>query len=705
MSTSSINSLLSSLSSSSNNESISQLLGQNSTSSNTSTNSSANTAIQDAVNAILNSATNTSGSGIDVTSTVDAILQLDAAPEQQLQNQITTLNSQTSALQTLQSDLTAFQTSIQALTDFTGDFGGVSVSSSNNNVVSATAANGTAPGTHTVTVSKLATTSADYSASFSSANAQLPTGQLSLQVGSGSAATIPLNQAQGTNTVSGLETYINSHNFGVTASVITDSTGTRLALESQTSGAAGQITLTDDTSADNSQQFASASAALPTGSFDIQVGSNSAVTIPVDSKDGTNTLTGLASYINNQKNLGVSASVVTTSSGASLALIPQSSGAAGFIAISNDTTGTGDSMGFPSVYPPTISSGEFASGSATLPSGSFDLQVGTNSAVTIPVNSTDGTNTLNGLADYINQQNVGVSASVVTTGAGASLTLAPQNSGEAGEVSVSNDTTANGGGLSFPAAAVGNALAFTDALDGHDAQLTVDGVPVDSGSNTVSGVPPGVTLTLSGESTNPVTIQISPDLNSIGTDINNFVSNWNTLIQAVNSGIQFNSSSSTAGALTGDTSVDFLQQELLSSISSSMTGNNGVVNLQSIGIEMQNDGTLSVDSTTLNDALQNNFSAVQNLFQSTSGVGQALQTSLTSLTNPVSGPLAVDMNGISSEVTDLNSQISEFQLQLQNTQTQLLAEYTTINTTLEQLPQTLASINSQLNALNPQPSS
>ncbi len=46
-----------------------------------------------------------------------------------------------------------------------------------------------------------------------------------------------------------------------------------------------------------------------------------------------------------------------------------------------------------------------------------------------------------------------------------------------------------------------------------------------------------------------------------------------------------------------------------------MSGNNGVVNLQSIGIEMQDDGTLSVDSTTLNDALQNNFSAVQNLFQ------------------------------------------------------------------------------------------
>jgi len=495
MSTSSISSLLSSLGSTTN-ESLSQLLGESTSSSSTS--SSENSATQDAVNAILNSATNTSGSGIDVQSTVDAILEIDAAPEEQLQQQVTNLNTQTSALQSIQSDLTAFQTSLNALTDFTGDFGALSVSSSNNDVVSATAANGTATGTHTITVSHLATTSADYSASFSSGTTQLPTGSFELQVGANAPVTIPVASADSTDTLSGLATYINKQNLGVTASVITDSSGSRLALVSQTSGAAGQIT------------------------------------------------------------------------------------------ISNDTTGTnGDGMG------------------------------------------------------------------------------------------------------------------FTDAVNGQDASLTVDGIPIDSASNTVTGVIPGVTLTLSGQSSTPVTLQISPNLTPIANDINNFVSSWNTLIQAINTGIQYNSSTGTAGTLEGDTSVDFVQQELLSSLTSSISGNNGAVNLQSIGISLQDNGTLSVNSTTLNTALQNNFSAVQNLFQSTSGVGQALQTTIDSVSNPVTGPMAVDMNGISSEITDLKSQISDFQTQLQNTQTQLLAEYTQINTTLEQLPETLASINSQLDALNP----
>ena len=497
MSTSSITSLLSSLGSSSTSESLSQLLGETSSTNSTSTNATANSAILDAVDAILNSATNTAGSGIDVTSTVDAILEIDAAPEETLDAEVSADNAQISSLQSLQSNIAAFQNSLQSLTDFTGDFAGLSVSSSNNDVVSATAANGTATGTHVITVSKLATTASEYTTDFSSDTTALPTGSFQIQVGSG-ATTIPVSAAAGTDTLSGLANYINEQNLGVTASVITDASGTRLALVSQTSGRAGQITLSDD------------------------------------------------------------------------------------------TTGT------------------------------------------------------------------------------------------------------NGGGMGF-----------TQAEAGADASLTVDGVPIDSSSNTVQDAIPGVTLTLSGESTNPVTLQIAPNLSPISTDINNFVSDWNALITAINSDIEYNTSTGTQGALTGDTSVDLVQQQLLAALSSSMPNNNGVVNLQSIGIEMQDDGTLSVNSNTLNDALQNNFAAVQNLFQSVSGVGQALQASLTSLTNPTTGALNVDLNGINNQVTDLNSQISNFQLQLQQTQTQLTSEYDTINTTLEQLPETIAEINSQLNALNP----
>jgi len=612
--TSSINSLLNTLNPS--NESIAELLGESSTSNSTSNNSSTDSAVLDAVDAILNSATNTSGSGIDVTSTVDAILELDAQPEVNLQNQVTALSSQTSALQTIETDLTNLQTAVQALSDPMGVFSDIAVNSSNNDVVSATAANGTAAGSHSITVNSLATTSAVYSATQTSST--LPAGEFDLQVGDSTAVPIPVDTADGTDTLSGLASYITKQNLGVTASVITDASGASLSLVSQTSGSGGVITVSNDTTgADLSGSFSSASAALPTGDFELQVGSSgSPVDISVDPTLGTDTLTGLASYIN-QQNLGVTASVITNATGAQLALVANSGDPSGVINVPTDTTGSGNGMGFAATY-------------------------------TAP---------------------------------------APQ-------------------GMGFTAATGSNGA--TEVTLGTNASLTVDGVPVTSSSNTVANVIPGVTLALSGTSSDPVTLQIQPDLTQVSTGINNFVSAWNQLMDDINAQNTYSGSGS-APPLLGDPSLDLIQSSLLSDITTSLSGNGAAVNLQSIGIQLQEDGTLSVqsssstDSLDLNDALSNDFSAVQNLFQSTSpsGVAQTLNTDLTNLTDQVNGPLNLDMNSISSQESDLNDQISEFQYQLQQTQAQLTTEYSTINTTLEQLPELINQVNQQLNSLNP----
>jgi flagellar hook-associated protein 2 len=345
------------------------------------------------------------------------------------------------------------------------------------------------------------------------------------------------------------------------------------------------------------------------------------------------------------------------------------------------------------------------SATSALPTGTLTIQVGSNSAgkLIVPVDTKSGDpDTLSALASYINQQNAGVTASVITDGSEAVLSLVSQTSGTAGDLKIA-DNTGGSGGLDIQMAkdSEGNTL-------GTEASLTVDGVPVTSGSNTVSGAISGVTLTLSGTSADPVTLDVQPDLTQVSTGINNFVSAWNQLMNDINTQNTYSGSGS-APPLMGDPSLDLLQSQLLNDITTSLNGNGAAVNLQSIGIQLQQDGTLSVasssssDSMDLNDALANDFSAVQNLFQSTSpaGVAQTLSTDLTNLTDPTNGPLNLDMSSISSQVSDLNDQISEFQYQLQQTQTQLTNEYSTINTTLEQMPALINQINQQLNALNP----
>ena len=328
-------------------------------------------------------------------------------------------------------------------------------------------------------------------------------------------------------------------------------------------------------------------------------------------------------------------------------------------------------------------SDELATSSTTFGTGSFSLEVGSGPATTITVDSTD--DTLTGLAAAINSQNLGVTANVVTDANGARLTLVSDTSGATGNITISSNTTG---------------LSFNLGSNGVDASLTVDGIPIDSSSNTVTSAIPGVTLDLLGLTSSPVTLQVSPDTSQAATAINNFVSDYNTVISSINSQFSYDATTGTAGTLLGDASVELVQSTLLSDVAASVTGNGAISSLASLGITMNNDGTLTVDSSQLSNALASNFQAVQNFFQTaTTGFAQQLSSDLTNLTSPTNGAIAVDLNGINSSVTSLQSEISDFQANLATEQQTLTTYYSNINATLQSLPSLLASINAQLSSL------
>ena len=81
---------------------------------------------------------------------------------------------------------------------------------------------------------------------------------------------------------------------------------------------------------------------------------------------------------------------------------------------------------------------------------------------------------------------------------------------------------------------------------------------------------------------------------------------------------------------------------------------------------MNNDGTLTLDTATLTNAVQNNFAAVQNFMQgaSSNGFVSNLNNQLSTLTDPTSGAFTVDLQSISSENKDLQTQINNFQTYL-----------------------------------------
>jgi len=128
-----------------------------------------------------------------------------------------------------------------------------------------------------------------------------------------------------------------------------------------------------------------------------------------------------------------------------------------------------------------------------------------------------------------------------------------------------------------------------------------------------------------------------------------------------------------------------------------VTGNSGAVNLSSIGVALNNDGTLSVNSGKLSTALASNFSGVQSFFQSSSnGFAGNLSTALTQLTDTSSGTLGLDAQSISQSSRALGQQISDLQSALSTKQQNLTLVYAQVNTTLQELPLLQSQISQQL---------
>jgi len=316
-----------------------------------------------------------------------------------------------------------------------------------------------------------------------------------------------------------------------------------------------------------------------------------------------------------------------------------------------------------------------ASGTTALAAGSFNIQVGTASPITVTTGN--GVNTLNDVVNYINGQKAGVTASVVNDANGARLALVATNSGAAGNFTVSN----------------GSGLTFTQPTTGQDASLTIDGIPIDSASNTVSGAVSGLTFNLTG--TGQSTVSVAADASSASSAINAFVSAYNQVIADVNS--EYQVSNNQQGPLAGDPALARLQSLLLG-VGSYSAGNTAAGTLGQLGISMNNDGTLTVDSSALSNALQSNSAAVQNFFQgaSSNGFAATLDTQLNSLVDSVSGAFTIDLQSIKSENTNLQNEIDDFQAYLDTRTTYLTNEYNQADIALQELPNELDQLNAML---------
>lgn len=541
------------------------------------------------LSSLLTAATNATSTGIDVNAAVAAAVYAAQAPERQWQAEQTTAKSQITALTSIQTALSAVTTDLDTLNNLSGPLTARTVSSTASSVVSATAADGASVGSQVITVSKLAQTASWYSPAVAGSTAAL--GSMSLQIVGANGTTSTYTTGSGTNTLSALASAINAGNSGVTASLVSDSSGSRLALVGSASGAVNDFSISYGAVAGtswSSSSVASSSTALATGSF--QIG------------DGTQT------------------STISVTAG----------------------------------------------------------------------------QTLTDVANQVNAAGLNVTASVVTDSSGAHLALAASGS----SMTVTGDP----------------AFSMKRAATGSDASLTVNGISVTSASNTVTGVVPGLTINLLGTTTYPnadgttstgqVTLGVAADASQMTSAVSQFVSDYNAALSLVSSQFTYSAAGSSQGVLSGNSDLRNLQSTLLNIASyttapssSSSAASSSPITLASLGITMGDDGSLTLNTATLNKVITSNPSSVQNFFQGTAlnGFAHTFESSLNSYTNLAKGSLALGITNLNTTYTNLQSQVDEYESgYIASQKTVLTAMYSKAEIALQSLPATLKQLQAEL---------
>jgi flagellar hook-associated protein 2 len=324
-----------------------------------------------------------------------------------------------------------------------------------------------------------------------------------------------------------------------------------------------------------------------------------------------------------------------------------------------------------------ISSKAYASG-ATLGTGTLTIGVGS-SSMSITLDSTN--NTLQGVANAINNSssNPGVTASVVTGTDGQHLVLTSTQTGAANTVTVSGSSGVDSG------MATAN---FTQVTTAQDAKLTISGTAVDSASNTITNALTGVNLALTSASVGTTqTLTIAQNTTAISNQIQSFVTAYNQWISTESSLSSFNASAaqgSQAGPLLGDAMLNSAVNGIASIMSAGITVGGATYDLAQIGINLNHDGTLSLDTSKLNSTLATSPSTVSAIFNGTNGFGEQLNSFISSYTNSVTGQISQREASLNADLAAQSQAQTSLTAWEQTLTAQYQAQFTQLNTLMAQ---------------------
>ena len=330
---------------------------------------------------------------------------------------------------------------------------------------------------------------------------------------------------------------------------------------------------------------------------------------------------------------------------------------------------------------------------------SINSSIGTTGSITIAGTTITPTSyTVAGLVEAINNANIsGVSATMTNLG----TSVAPDY-----QIRIVN-TTDTAATITLSAGNDFTGLAFTsdDAVAGS---LTINGTTVSRSSNTITDLVPGLTINLVG--TGNSTITVTQDNSALSSKISGFVTAFNALDKSLKDISSYDATAKKGAALYGDSAINSLRREIRSIITSTLGVDSATSynRLSQVGINFKTDGTLSLDSTTLNTAISGNFNKVAKLFSGTGvstdslglhGFAYQLNTVLASATG-IDGVITNRKSSLQTEIRRLQAKADQEQLRLADLQKMYQKQYTALDRTVASLNSMASYLTNQFDAMS-----
>ena len=322
-------------------------------------------------------------------------------------------------------------------------------------------------------------------------------------------------------------------------------------------------------------------------------------------------------------------------------------------------------------------------------SATFTFHVGTGTDQTVTLSDTA---TLQDLQTGINDLGAGVTASIINAGSDTTpayrLVLTATASGESIAITIVADGTTfdftNGGGTG----GVDTLQAAQDAI-AIVGDPTLNPVTLHRSSNVITDAIPGVTLSLTKTTgTSTVSVNVTRDNSAVKANIQNFVKAYNEVVTFVNKDTAYDVTTKTGAILYNETSVKGFVSQLRSALSTPVSGLTTYGSVGEIGFQTNRDGTITLDNTKLDSALNSNYNAVKSLFinQTTvAGVAQRVNQAIDAMNDAVSGSLTGRKNALTGQITHLTDEISRKETALSAYEEQLKIQYAKLDSLLSQL--------------------